>query len=481
MQIFCKTLRGESIPLEVEPSDTIGTVKGKIQDKTDVPVKYQSLIYAGKLLESDHTLDDYNIQKESTIFVVYRLRGGGQHQVFVHVKNGSSLAAKVITLTVNLEDTVQITKELLLARAKDIGTDANCRNVDQQLKLLFSGKELANPEFKLCDYGVDDHSTLVLVPNVSSTCPIFIQTLSAEINSLLHTEEFDTVGTVKDLIQDREGIPVAQQRLVFDGLELVNDGYTLQNYGINAYSTVFVMSTSKQYSAQKSPSQLTLSINFLTGPTFPVDISAGDTAVAVKKAIEINFGIPVDHQELRMKAGQVISDHKPLQASTIGIFMKPDKIISVCISLPGKRMLSIDSKPRETVQTLKNRIEDVANIPAANQVLFFDDYMLRDNHSLGDYYIHENSIVHLLVPFYIQVQLPNEQIVDMRSDSDETFWSLKIRFSHAFQIPVERLKVMYNYKEAIDYRCLADYKIFKYSKLSIVLKPGAATDALCGT
>ncbi|CAF3650458.1 unnamed protein product [Rotaria socialis] len=444
--IYVKMLTGEILMIKTELSETIESIKKKIRDIKKCSTEPARLLFAGKHLLDQYTLNDYHVQAGAILHSVYPLCGGMQ----IFVKYGWSPA---ITLEVNPRDTIEHVKTKL--------QDEEGIPADQQ-RLVCKGEELESSR-TLSDYKIEKESTMLLVIRRSEGMLIFFKTLTGTV-FIYELEPSDTVAYIKAKIEHDISIALRQQKLILAGKTLHND-QTLSYYNIQKGTTIcFVIG---------GAGCVSFHVKLPSGRNIELMMSPGFTTIEeVKSIIERQEGIPLYQQRLvfqgkLLENRRIVSDYDIDFDNTVFLFHLDSGSMQIFVETPTVKTLTLQADPSDTIKSVKRNITDIQHIRAEDQKLVFDGKQLDDDKTLLDYRIKHKSKLHLFIPDEVQIYVKRQigKIITLTVRPSDFIEDVKKKI----KIAGHKKHLIFANIELEDDRTLSDYNIGHESTLELII------------
>jgi ubiquitin len=350
MQIFVKGFAGRHYTIEVESSDTVDSLKAKVEELEGVPAKQQRLLIGGRQLEDGHILSKYKVKEFATVHLVLRLLNCRRcpfctdRYVYVQTRTTNTIA-----LQVEPSDTI---------------TDVR-KKISGHQSLFLAGNKLEDDRTFGYYYQIQNDATL----HLDFGTQIFVKMLNGKTITL-EVDPSDTVGDVKAKILD-------QQRIIFDGSRL--DGqHKLGFYKIQNHSTLHLdlcPRGSMQIAVKTHPLPGSEAIRFKVQFTDKI----GDLKAKIQ-----------DQQRLLFKGqqlvdGQMLADYNAQKESTLHLDCPMQVFVKT--STTGQT-ITLEVEPSNTIDNVKEKI-------SGHQSLIFYGTELDDGKTLAECNVHMGSTLHL--------------------------------------------------------------------------------------
>lgn len=374
MKFIVKTSSGDLLLLNGEADDTIRDLKQKLFYQVNNPPSQQRLIYRGKQLDDDKSLQSYSIGNNAVIRYLPKLKEEIQ-------LNCSIFTGQLLALSVELDQSIYHVKELLHQQA---GIP-----IDKQ-RLMLVNKQLKDSE-TLRFYGMQDNDTISMVLKLPRRIHLHVKR-NQEETITVEVESNDTVADIKEMIFTNTGMPPNRQRLTYHG-KVMQDSTRVDDYGLQYYDTVYLIQR------LKSKNQAVI-IKMENDQTLSVPAEGDSTVQRIKQVVEEQTTIPWRQQRL-MHDNILLENTMTLSECLLTLpcqlYLQSSDVLKIYIKLSVGKQLSLDVFEMDKIYDVKGRIEDKEGISILQQTLRFKGKVLKDQATLKSYQVGSGSILQLKI------------------------------------------------------------------------------------
>ena len=468
---------GYSETIQVRPTDSVADIKRKIQPLVGVASDQVHLInkYNGEVLNDEETLSSCSICEGATLLFVRR------KPPLLTVKSSTGKVATVVFSptdpVLKLKDDIRriLHHSVRLFCSKEEMENSDNLDInpnilrgegfdDEEQQLILNCIELREGH-TLRHYNIGKH-VLYLVQD--RDMQIFVRNLHGTLISL-RVSSSTTIGTVKAKLEEIEGIPQCQQRLVT--WKELEDHRTIDDYNICVHGILNLV-----LRLRGAGGWVRVVIRIYKSQTISFYMYPGKTTVAdIKERISKRTGLSPAVQ-LLIYRGMVLEDTRVFERSMVQLDLacRP-KTKLIFIKMHGGRVISLEHNPNRTIANLKTKVQDHTSIPVDQQLLMAGSRALDDSKSLAEYGINPNTTLQLgMTRMRVRVEpLVGENTgFEMEVTHSETVRSVKARIGEHCQLCVNQFRLFYAGKE-LD-RCetntVADLDIQPRSALHLVVR-----------
>jgi len=435
--VTVKTFDGKEFKVMVNPSDYISDLKHQLQDESGVPAKNQKLSLGEKELEDPNkTAGDYGIKAGSVIDLEPKV-------IKVNVKTPEG---KTICVQVNVNDKAEAIKAKI---EKESGF-----TVPQQV-LKYSGKPMPNGT-TVKDMGIRDGS--ILTVDIFKV-PVIVKTYDGKEIKIM-VDPTDSLFKVKGQLEEESGIPAKNQKLSMAGKEMADPNKTAGEYGIKAGSVLDL-----------EPKVINVNVKTPDGKIISVEVTANDSAEAIKAKIEKEAGLTVPQQVLKYNGKEMTNG---TTVKDIGIKDGSDLIVDifkvpVIVNTMDGKKIKVMVDPTDKISEIKRQLEEESGIPAKNQKLSMGGEELADaNKTAKDYGVRAGSVLDLepkIIKITVETPDGKKHEVDIKSSDNSDDIKSKVAKTSGMAAP--RQVLMFNGNELPDGKAVKDMGIQDGSSIKV--------------